>query len=1785
MFEVLTQWISSSGSAGVTEALIAKLTAAGVDLSANTMQKTGMLSRRKSMDGLVDRSRLLKLAVANGQFETAQVLLPFSDPNSRDVCIPTAIRQGNTPITELMLQYGANVGKTAEGQDAFRQACSIPMLSGMIKLILQSDGLPGLPLASQAMADAVRVGCLETVQYLSRSTITDGDFNQAEALQLAVSMGRKDLALTIIQGNRPPQPPGVSQAFGNLIHNQDLMPATKLQLAELLLCAGARGDALSYALKVACDSHFYEMASLLAAYGVSIEYEDASVLKKAIENSQMDLVRSLLNESATLNPVLASDCVSSIPSQASTEERYLLLNSLLRKGAKGRPLDEMLIVAAETGDVASVELLLKPYFPGTPSAAATNGASYTPKGRKPSGQTYERHEVASTDYKDGEALRTAVHRIDTKMVGKILAGRPSPATLSKVFPLTRSLTAVDRYQMVELFLKGALSGPPLHAALQDAIAEDRSKRDDNLIKLLLEHNADVNFNQGPGLQNVILQGDMPLLKMLMAKASPQTAAAQLGPIMDTKWENDRFRFELVSLMLNAGAAVGTAEVTAALLKTMKQTPSVDLSLFRLLLEYGNADVNSTELPVTSTAIGKTDHQIFMLLLEHGKPSPETISRSLTEISALPSLEDKMLKMRCAFHHSRRKEDLGSLLANEIQSLIRNQTRQPTYSTLKLLLERGADPNEFNGAALCYAVGAANTPLSDVLLECQTPPTTATLSTALPHALKIPDLMDRLTFTKKLITAGAAPVEINRGLVHSIGHYTADVSLLSVLASAADTSDGEALALAVAKESPEIVNLLLSKAKHSSGSKDLALDSAMGVKDRAIRRNMCQRLLKEGVSQNMASKALETAARDGDVDLGNILMVHGASISSNNGQAIIEACRGGSAEVVEVLLRTEGQVHKRTLERSFQAATEVRDLNKRAVIFEKLLRRGVSGEPVDSQLVSAARYGESGHEVLRVLLAAGADPNYNGGEAVVAAASTAFMGNLEILLGLWDEENRQKRPSHPTLIRALKASWKLSRDSRFKAVSDLFKAGMPATDDVHFALNTAVNEETPEERLVKLLLDNGASPIANDCKTLVDAVQQGAAASLKHVLDAPIPQEAINLTFSRCFTPDNFRTWFSESGLQTIQLLLDKGAQGGALSQMLLQVMRTYTLETKELAHHFFDLLVSHGLDVDYQSGLPLQEAAAQANVEWIKKLLRLHPSTESLSYAFQHIFDTSLDQEEALQLFELFSEYRDGETRVDVMAQKPGTDHILVRAMSQYPRSTEILKTLLDAGFYVDQPCFYRLFDDVEEEEGMTLLLWAIAQPQKKISSNLIKLLLACDGMLPLMQFAPYVANSPTAKVNAESSLSSTTPLMLAVQNRRPDLVKELVLHGADADMTDYRGRSPLSMATDIGGKVANEMLGNILAGGDCHDDGSLHNAARDLNLEAVKVIVGHGHDPDFPSPSHDGRSALGEICLKASDREMTTEREKIMGKVIAYLITNGSDLSIKSEGKSILYLCFEAKDPVATTRVLLKAGMWKQLNTSSNHYTDENHTYSPTMYVKRILPDSDYKADLLKLLYANRATDVFFANEGPQPADATGLPEDMKIQERARRARAERIQEDAEDFSLAMARKRELASVENNIWKQKAEMEDARRRKLHNEDLHAVRSKAQLEENLEREAYTRKMSEQRSLTESSVSRTKAIAAAELESQDQQQRKQLEWDTRANRSKLENEQAMSALRLSEREEGHRLAKIEEAEKRKTLEKHTKYVDSQMRLMSSLEARQGSGNVNGRQIGFVSGELN
>ncbi|KAM0594156.1 hypothetical protein ACHAP6_000710 [Verticillium nonalfalfae] len=1208
VFDALNSHVANSGRAGAAESLINLLISSGGDVNLPQKPKQGLLSRRKSLETFGERSRLLQQAVQNGQADMVAVLLPHADTVALDTSLPIAMRNQNTAIVELLLRYGAGAASTADAQDAVRQACVTGGQAEIVSLVLRSEGRPSASWLSQCMIDATRAACVSTVMRLARST-ADGSHKQAQALKIAISQGRHDIVLAILLGSKPPRGQGLDEAFTELIGHPSINPNDKISMVEMLLCAGAEGDGPSLALLNSASAEFLEMLHVLVTYGTSIEYRDAMAVRKAISNGRVDVAHILLAGNSPLSSLQASECVELIPKDLALEHRRLLLDVLLRRGASGNPLHDVLIEAVRAGDVKSVNLLVTPQFPG--SGRPVESQSPRGLGRRTSkSMVFERHEVASVDYKNGLALQIAVSR-----------------------------------------------------------------------------------------------GDVPMASVLLAS----------------------------------------------------------------------------------------------------KPSGQTVARVFAETSALPP-----------------RDKLGM----------------------------------------------------------------------------------------------------------------------------------------------------------------------------------------------------------------------------------------------------------------------------------------------------------------------------------------------------------QRRASSVTLIRALNAAWKLSGSSRLMVLDMLFKAGLPVCEELHICLNKAVNDEAIDEKAIEVLVAHGATPNVKGAKTLVDAAQRALPSVMRLLLEATVTTDALNLTVVQSFTNNNAATWFSDRGFLVLQALILKGAQGAGLTNVLGLVINMVP-QSPDLGGRFMDLLFENEVDVDHEDGKLLESATSTNNIRLVQRLLEKHPKTESLSRAFHHIFDQQLSEDEALQLIQVYTEYSNGETRLDVMYSLSDSPPVLFLALARFPRSFRIMKALLDAGFYHDQTTVSRVMPEIEEEETVTLLTWALIQPQKKVSSNIIQLLLDSG-----------------AKVNFETRHSRLTPLMLAIHARRPDVTKELLLKDADVDVTDAKGNTPLSLASDIGGDVAITMMSNLLAAGASRNDGSLQNAARELNLAAVQVLVEYGHDPDFPSHLHDGRSALGEICLHgAISGEMTAAREKQIEKVMNFLLDKGSDISVKCSGKSLLHLALESSDPVAMTRLLLKVGMWKLVNKKFNLYRDGVYTYSPTMYVAKILPKVDVNEQLLRLLRANRCEDVFFANRGPQPDDAIGLPDDVALQERERRARLSRLASEQEDYEVSITRSKELAAVQAQIWANQAELEDARRKRAHSEEMEAMGDRARAEEEVFAAAMRRRKNER--VSEASHEKAMAEASAlkarqEMELDKRRHLQALDWERNMATERVDHAKALSALRIAEREDVERMDRQQDERATRRIAEQRRLVESQTGLAGQLT---GVGPQGRRQIGYVAGELN
>lgn len=1141
------------------------------------------------------------------------------------------------------------------------------------------------------------------------------------------------------------------------------------------------------------------------------------------------------------------------------------------------------------------------------------------------------------------------------------------------------------------------------------------------------------------------------------------------------------------------------------------------------------------------------------------------------MSNIPSTPGKAVKLESILKRTKQKETLNGLLVTEVDAILRSPPEQRTLVVLKALLAAGVDVNAQRGIALCHAVAAANSTITDVLFAAK--PSTASLQAAMPHALKIQDPAERFTFTTRLLGLGVPASEANEALVYAITAYPDDFPIINSLVAKADTSHGEALSAAVRKGSAVLVELILTRSKKkSAASLNGSFAEAIEIQDQEIRTSICELLLKAGASGQVVSDALLAAAGSGDLTLGNMLLHHGASVDHQDGQSVVEACRVGSPDVLQMLLSTKAVVKKETLERGFQAATEQGDLKQRASVFRLLLDKGISGPVVDAQLVSAARYGDDAIDLVKLLLRFGASTDYNDGEAVYNATRCAFLGILEMMLCMSPAGGTQQRPSPSTLVRSLKASSKLSGAPRYQVMKWLFAAGLPISDDVHVALNKAVNEEEASVDLIKLLLKNGASPTANGCKTLIDAAQRLHFPILDLFLQGEIPEKDISWTFEQTFGRATAEMWLSEPGLQVAQRLVGNGARGEGLSSALNNALDFLGTDRDIIARQFVGLLIQYNADINQGQGEALVKAAKTADALLIQQMMQQRPDSASLSRALGYVFDHELSEPEALELVTLFTDYRDGEEGLDPMFSDPDSEPVMFKALSRYPRSTKIISALLDAGYYHDQIGRARILDEIEEEEQVNLLIWCLLQPQKRVSSGVITLFL-----------------EKGARVNFETLVSKTTPLMLAIKEKRHDIVKQLVLAGAEVDVADITGNTPLTLATQVGGEVGTMMMSNVLAAEPSLNDGSMHNAAKDLNVKALQVLADFGHEVDFPSPLHGGRTALGELCLHAADAgPLTAAQEKAMEKAMTFLLKEGTDLSLLSDGKSVLILATESADAVPTTRCLLKVGMWKHINRPWNHYNDGEYTYSPTQYAKRVLPQTDIAEQLYTLLKANRCQDIYFANEGPQPAGAVGLPDDVVRAERERKARLDRIQLEAEDHARTLGRAKEVADIQNTIFAQRAQLEDVRSRQRQTTEIEGIREKALLEEELFNDAVRRQRAEraammdhQSSLTQAEAERKRLVAETELDADQKRHQLLLQYESQVGEARVGQARQMSAVRREEREDVNAFEKEQDNRVRGRMAQEKKLIESKTQMAANLAQL---GVPPRQQIGYVSGEL-
>jgi hypothetical protein len=288
--------------------------------------------------------------------------------------------------------------------------------------------------------------------------------------------------------------------------------------------------------------------------------------------------------------------------------------------------------------------------------------------------------------------------------------------------------------------------------------------------------------------------------------------------------------------------------------------------------------------------------------------------------------------------------------------------------------------------------------------------------------------------------------------------------------------------------------------------------------------------------------------------------------------------------------------------------------------------------------------------------------------------------------------------------------------------------------------------------------------------------------------------------------------------------------------------------------------------------------------------------------------------------------------------------------------------------------------------------------------------------------------------------VSKITPLILAAKHGRSDVMKKLISVGADTSARDHHDSSALFYASRLGDL---ESVKTLLKSKYKQNDGSLHEAARNLHSNVVAELIGGKHDANFPSsgPEHNGRTALQELPYRCKG----VNRVNDIDDTIRALQDGKADGLKKWQNKTSLFLALDNEYPLEVTRALLDTIMWQHMDNPDNVFAcvdpDSGITYfrSANIYLKDFKDESKQGWQLMQLLQTKGCVTRYYAEYGAmQPLDAVGFPEEIAKEQKRRLTEAEKRRTSEADHREKLRRMQEEAELKLMMDQSKHEVQQS---------------------------------------------------------------------------------------------------------------------------------------------------
>ncbi|KAL5342243.1 hypothetical protein BJX70DRAFT_338994 [Aspergillus crustosus] len=1186
----------------------------------------------------------------------------------------------------------------------------------------------------------------------------------------------------------------------------------------------------------------------------------------------------------------------------------------------------------------------------------------------------------SLNYYNGEGYRHAVHEVDLETLQILARGNLADDLATEIFgelystKCGTSISNDDWRALAQLILDHGAAGEVVNEALIERV----KKGDLPSVNLLLREGASVDYNDALAVDCAVVAEDEEFIDSLLQYQPSSQSINTVFRRVETLSHPVQLR--ITRKLLDAGA--NGAPVDRILRIAMdKPTGERDQDLIKLLVD-GGADVSQGKGALLQLAVQSSDDAILQILLL-GFPAA-TVLASCVPLAMGLGERQRYKIIHMLLHAGARGDEVSQALADSVDG-----TAAGLHLASLLLTTGEANTGFDNGKSFKKALASTNIDFLELLAQYNHL-AESDYCACLLVALDLPQTDDsRLEKIRILLIAGQELSGIigTTALRHEMeglkrrGDTTLGV-LHMLLGAGADVNDnqGHIFIDAIELDLFECYKLFL--ACHPSfQSLELAFEKALVYSFRTADLRYIQELLVTGMEQKTLDKTLLRATEeDRNEELVLLLLHHGASINYQEGAAVRKAISRHDLVLLVHLLQHEP--NEVTLNSGFALGMTVPDARIKYEAYRLLLQAGpVSIRLLEEALVAAADGGWKMAAICELLLENRASPNYATGAPICRAIKAA--GYKVDILQLFLRYGVSEEAVAAALACAFET---LQSEIRLSTVELLLTAHKPQLTLDQLLLKT-IHAPSCDHKLLRCLLNANASVFYQGGESILHTVMSNDIETLRLLEPHFHGHSGISEIFMTVW--GNGKRANSHQEEAVLSLLVSAGASGEPISMALLETVKTVSATPAGFA--FIANLLKAGADVNYTEGACLVDAATRGDVRVVKELLAYGPRRTHMTRAFPLVFHSGVDKQSLRQLAVVFCSHP---AAPDLTYEHPSYGPILWLILQTYPSERELLQYLIDKGAAVD-PIVQSTLPLSPGEENVSLLCWALAQEKSALKDDVIDVLVAAG-----------------ADVDYQTSLSKSTPLQLAILGSRSNAVATLLHFHADPSLESANGISPLSLAATIGNS---HIVRQLVNAGAAPGDGSLHEAARMVNVSVLQVLLIEGKQRDYPCSRFQGRTALAELSLTAGNKPVSQLKAAIS------LLKSHGDIKRKSKGKSVLHFALDNPNAIVITQAVLDVFMSEHINADFNIFEDGRFRFSPLSYVSKGLnqaPPSQRPA-LISLLLEFECRDRFWAAEGDQPDDMINPPADILQTLKTQRQRQARIAEEQEDHNRRLLQRR----------------------------------------------------------------------------------------------------------------------------------------------------------------------